>query len=56
VPAVVEWKRGPLGPLAKHPLKDNRVRIETVDVAVTLTSRLGNSMPCCSTWTMAQPQ
>ena len=41
VPAVVEWNRGPLGPLAKHPLKDNRVRIETGDVAVTLTSRLG---------------
>ena len=41
VPAVVEWNRGPLGPLAKHPLKDKRVRIETGDVAVTLTSRLG---------------
>ena len=24
VPAVVEWNRGPLGPLAGHPLKDNR--------------------------------
>jgi spermidine synthase len=41
VPAVVEWNRGPLGPLAKHPLKDKRVRIEMGDVAVTLTSRLG---------------
>jgi len=41
VPAVVQWNRGPLGPLAKHPLKDKRVRIETGDVAVTLTSRLG---------------
>ena len=41
VPAVVEWNRGLLGPLAKHPLKDKRVRIETGDVAVTLTSRLG---------------
>jgi len=41
VPAVVEWNRGPLGPLAKHPLKDKRVRIETGDVAVILTSRLG---------------
>ena len=25
VPAVVEWNRGPLGPLAGHPLKDKRV-------------------------------
>jgi len=41
VPAVVEWNRGPLGPLAKHPLKDKRVRVETGDVAVTLRSRLG---------------
>ena len=28
VPAVVEWNRGPLGPLAGHPLKDPRVRVE----------------------------
>ena len=39
VPAVVEWNRGPLGPLAGHPLKDKRVRVETGDVAVTLSSR-----------------
>src|ERR1700720_2840234 len=32
VPAVVEWNRGPLGPLAKHPLKDKRVRVKTEDV------------------------
>jgi spermidine synthase len=38
VPAVVEWNRGPLGPLAGHPLKDKRVRIEVGDVAVTLRS------------------
>ena len=36
VPAVVEWNRGPLGPLAGHPLKDPRVRIELGDVAATL--------------------
>ena len=36
VPAVVEWNRGPLGPLADHPLKDKRVRIEIGDVAATL--------------------
>jgi spermidine synthase len=38
VPAVVAWNRGPLGPLAGHPLKDKRVRVETGDVAVTLSS------------------
>jgi spermidine synthase len=36
LPAVVEWNRGPLGPLAGHPLKDRRVRVEPGDVAVTL--------------------
>jgi spermidine synthase len=41
VPAVVEWNRGPLGPLAGYPLKDKRVRVETRDVAVTLRSGLG---------------
>jgi len=41
VPAVVEWNRGPLGPLAGHPLEDKRVRIEMGDVAVTLRSAHG---------------
>src|SRR3954471_5519350 len=36
LPAVVEWNRGPLGPLAGHPLKDRRVRVEQGDVAATL--------------------
>jgi spermidine synthase len=36
VPAVVEWNRGPLGPLAGHPLKDPRVLVEVGDVAATL--------------------
>jgi len=39
VPAVVEWNRGPLGPLAGHPLNDKRVRIEAVDVAIAIKSR-----------------
>jgi spermidine synthase len=39
VPAVVEWNRGPLGPLAGHPLKDKRVRIEVSDVAIAIKSR-----------------
>jgi spermidine synthase len=38
VPAVVEWNRGPLGPLAGHPLKDQRVRVEIGDVAATLAA------------------
>ena len=41
VPAVVEWNRGPLGPLAGQPLKDARVRVEIDDVAITLSSRSG---------------
>jgi spermidine synthase len=41
LPAVVEWNRGPLGPLASHPLKDKRVRLEIADVAVTLWSSPG---------------
>jgi spermidine synthase len=39
VPAVVEWNRGPLGPLAKHPLKDKRVKIEVGNVAISIGSR-----------------
>ena len=41
IPAVVEWNRGPLGPLAGHPLKDRRVRVDIGDVATTLRSGLG---------------
>jgi spermidine synthase len=41
VPAVVEWNRGALGPLAGHPLQDKRVRLAMEDVAVTLRSRFG---------------
>jgi len=36
LPAVVEWNRGPLAPLAEHPLKDRRVRVDVGDVAGTL--------------------
>ena len=38
LPAVVEWNRGPLAPLAASPLNDSRVRVETGDVALTLRS------------------
>ena len=39
VPAVVEWNRGPLGELAAHPVKDERVRVKIEDVAETLKSQ-----------------
>ena len=41
VPAVVDWNRGPLGPLAGHPLKDRRVRLDMGDVAATLRANIG---------------
>jgi spermidine synthase len=41
LPAVVEWNRGPLGPLANHPLKDRRVRIAVEDVGFTLRANPG---------------
>lgn len=41
VSAVVEWNRGPLGPLAGNPLDDPRVRVEIDDVAITLAARRG---------------
>jgi len=40
-PAVVEWNRGPLGPLAGHPLKDRRVRLDVHDVATTILASRG---------------
>jgi spermidine synthase len=36
VPAVVTWNRGPLAPLAGHPLRDARVTVCAVDVAQLL--------------------
>lgn len=36
VAAVVDWNRGPLGPIARHPLADSRVRVEVGDVGFTL--------------------
>jgi spermidine synthase len=41
VPAVVEWNRGPLGPLAGHPLDDRRVQVDVRDVLVTLRANPG---------------
>ncbi len=41
VPAVVEWNRGPLAPLARHPLADARVRMEIGDVGAALRAHRG---------------
>jgi spermidine synthase len=41
VPAIVEWNRGVLGPLAGHPLKDPRVRVEARDARETLREHVG---------------
>ncbi|HXG56113.1 MAG TPA: hypothetical protein VNJ03_12105 [Vicinamibacterales bacterium] len=41
VPAVVDWNRGPLGPLAGHPLLDARVRVEAGDVGETIRASVG---------------
>jgi len=38
IPAIVEWNRGPLGTLARHPLRDARVVLEVGDVAAVLQS------------------
>ena len=41
VPAVVEWNRGPLAPLAGHPLRDPRVSVHEGDVAELLRATHG---------------
>jgi spermidine synthase len=41
LPAVVDWNRGPLAPLAAQPLKDRRVHVVVEDVAETLRSSPG---------------
>ncbi len=41
IPAVIEWNRGPLGPLANHPLRDPRVVVECGDVGEILASHVG---------------
>ncbi len=41
LPAVVAWNRGPLGPLAGHPLQDSRVELELADVAEVLRASRG---------------
>ena len=41
IPAVVDWNRGPLGPLAGHPLQDPRVSVALGDVAATIRRNTG---------------
>jgi spermidine synthase len=41
MPAVVEWNRGPLGPLAGHPLEDPRVSLDLRDVRATIGASTG---------------
>jgi spermidine synthase len=41
IPELVDWNRGPLGTLARHPLKDKRVAIEIGDVATVLSANPG---------------
>ncbi|HJR57831.1 MAG TPA: hypothetical protein VJ813_00465 [Vicinamibacterales bacterium] len=36
IPAVVEWNRGVLGPLAGHPLDDPRVEVQVADVGAVI--------------------
>ena len=52
VPEVVEWNRGPLGPLAGHPLDDPRTNLVVGDVAdVIRDSTVAASTRSCWTWT-----
>lgn len=41
VAGVVEWNRGPLGPLTQHPLRDPRVHVEIEDVNTVLRTSQG---------------
>ena len=36
VPGVVAWNRGPIGSYADHPLRDPRVTVQEVDVAIVI--------------------
>jgi spermidine synthase len=41
IPEVVAWNRGPLGELAGHPLRDDRVTLREADVAGILRAEQG---------------
>jgi len=41
MPEIVEWNRGPLGPLAGHPLDDPRVVLDQRDVRATIGASTG---------------
>ena len=40
VPGVVEWNQGPLGEHAGHPLRDERVTVQEVDVSLILRAEV----------------
>lgn len=42
IPEVAEWNRGPLGPLADHPLRDPRARLVIGDVQQHLAENPGH--------------
>ena len=51
IPEVVDWNRGPLGPLAGYPLDDPRTELVVGDVVDVIRERIRGSTPSCSTWT-----
>lgn len=42
IPEIAAWNRGPLGPLAGHPLRDPRVRLRIADVTEVLRAGPGS--------------
>ena len=57
LPAVVDWNRGVLGPLAGEPLRDRRVSVALGDVVGRRSAPTGTpSMSCSSTSTTGPPR
>jgi spermidine synthase len=43
--SIVEWHRGPLGPLASHPIEDARVRLQVGDIVALFQARGPDAPP-----------
>ena len=43
--SIVEWHRGPLGPLAAHPIDDPRVRVHVGDIVPLFQARAVDAAP-----------
>ena len=56
MPAVVEWNRGPLGPLAEEPLHDGRVASRRMMSPSRCARMPDGSTRCCWTWTTVRPR